>query len=151
MLDKANTISSIGRNEVGQLGDGTTIDKNYFAHVTDRVIKDFDTGENFVIGIDRANTAIYAWGRNDVGQLGDGTTIDKSSLTLVNSSSWTIISAGQSHVAGVTVANTLYVWGRNQFGQLGDGTTVNKSSPVQITTYKYITDIYAGGKSTYKR
>ena len=151
ILDKANTILTIGGNTDGQLGDGTTINRNYLSRITDRLFKDIDSGDNFVVATHRTNGSIYSWGNNQFGQLGDGTTISKSTPTLANTSSWTIISVGGSHVAGVTSTNTLFTWGGNQFGQLGDGTTVNKSSPTQITTYKFITNIHTGENFTLKR
>ena len=71
-----------GDNEVGQLGDGSTVDRlEPSAVVGGFLFTSLDAGYRHTCG--RATTgALYCWGAN-LGQLGDGTTTNRSVPTKV--------------------------------------------------------------------
>ena len=126
-------LFSWGRNQYGQLGDGTTVNKSTPVQIGSSSWIAVSTGSLHALAI-RSGGTLFSWGRNNYGQLGDSTTVNKSSPVQIGSSSWTTISAYGTVSTGIS-NNNLFVWGFNGTGfrlGLGDGTTTNRSSPVQI-------------------
>jgi hypothetical protein len=120
-----------GANSSGQLGDGTTIDRNsapvrvagglHFSSLT--------AGNLFTCGLATDGFA-YCWGSNSFGQLGIGGSASRTMPTRVSGNiPFATIVAGQNHVCGSTSSGATYCWGFNQTGQLGDGSTINRSTP----------------------
>ena len=124
-----------GRNDYGELGDNTTVDKSSPVTVVGGITNWslVSAGSYHSLGVTDAGVA-YAWGRNNYGQLGDDTTAGRSSpVTVVGDiTNCSLVSAGYDYSIGVTDAGIAYAWGRNQFGNLGDNTTVSKSSPITV-------------------
>jgi alpha-tubulin suppressor-like RCC1 family protein len=123
-----------GRNDLGQLGDNTTVNKSSPVSVvggfTDWV--QVSAGRH-TVGL-RANGTAWAWGYNPAGQLGDNTTVNKSSPVSVvgGFTDWVQVSAGAYHNIGIRTNGTAWAWGEGASGKLGDNTVVNKSSPVSV-------------------
>ncbi|MFY4717281.1 DUF7507 domain-containing protein [Streptomyces sp. LaBMicrA B280] len=126
-----------GKNNDGQLGDGTTTDR------TTPVAVDLPAGTTVTaisagIAHGLALTSdghVLAWGNNDFGQLGDGSTTERltpEAVHLPAGTTVTAISAGAYHSLAVTSDGHVLAWGYNLFGQLGDGTTTNRSTPVEV-------------------
>jgi alpha-tubulin suppressor-like RCC1 family protein len=144
-ITTANTLYVWGGNAVGQLGDGTTLNKSTAFKIgatsNPSILSwsSISAGGSHTAAITTANTA-YIWGLGTSGQLGDTTVVSKSSPVFVSAynpdlnaySSWTVVTAGSSHTAAITTTGKLYTWGGNANGQIGDGTTINKLSAVQI-------------------
>jgi alpha-tubulin suppressor-like RCC1 family protein len=128
---------SWGANDVGQLGNNTSISSSSPVFVsggfTDWTQVSAHPVGNIVLAI-RADGTAWAWGPNSVGQLGDNSTTNKSSPVLVAGgyTDWAQVSAGSSHGLGVRSDGTAWAWGAANYGRLGDDTTVSKSSPVSI-------------------
>ncbi|MFA5794636.1 MAG: hypothetical protein WC980_06170 [Candidatus Brocadiia bacterium] len=77
-LKSDGTLWGWGGNSSGQLGDGTTIDKNIPTRIgTDINWQAIATGNSHSLGLKNDGT-LWAWGRNYYGELGDGTTTDRS-------------------------------------------------------------------------
>jgi len=129
------TIWTWGRNNFGQLGDGTAVDKsspvsvvggfNDWIHI--------NAGPTQGLGI-RANGTAWAWGNNTSGKLGDGTVVSTSSPVSVigGFTDWCQLAGANNHSIGLRSNGTVWAWGLNVNGELGDGTLVGKSSPVSV-------------------
>ncbi len=142
---KANgTLWAWGRNNYGQLGDGTTIDKNVPIQIgTDSDWKIISPGSQHTFAI-KTNGTLWAWGYNSNGQLGDGTTSSKSTPAQIGTATdWINAVAGARHSLGLKSNGSLWTWGSNYIGQLGDGTTIGTYIPKQLGTATYWRSIYA--------
>jgi PKD repeat protein len=132
-INPGGTPYAWGHNDQGQLGNGTTDDKE----IPYRVGADSDwmsvyAGWKHSIAL-KNNGTLWAWGDNDYGQLGDGTTTDRLSPVQIGSDTdWVAVAAGGAHNLALKSDGTLWAWGLNSNGQIGDGTTTTRLSPVQI-------------------
>ena len=150
-LKNDGSLSAWGKNNLGQLGDGTTnaslnpkqIGTGYKAIAAG---KGPDTA--FTLAI-KTDGSLWAWGNNTHGQLGDGTTTESLSPTQIGSATgYLAVAAGYYHSVALKSDGSLWAWGRNDHGQLGDGTTTNSSIPKQIGTDTSYRAIAAGESHT---
>ncbi|MFN8490070.1 MAG: CARDB domain-containing protein [Caldilineaceae bacterium] len=129
-------VTCTGDNAVGQLGDGTTENKNTPVDVTglNSGVTAITAGATHTCAI-ITNGGIKCWGSANDGQLGNdvlgnkNTPVDVSGLT----TGVTDITAGGAHTCAVTMAGGVKCWGANGVGQLGDGTQSNKNAPVAVS------------------
>ncbi|MDO8804270.1 MAG: hypothetical protein Q7R35_07555 [Elusimicrobiota bacterium] len=113
-LKTDGTLWAWGYNGIGQLGDGTTVDK--FAPVqigTHKKWISIAAGAYHTIAL-KADGTLWAWGNNDAGQLGDATTANKSKPIRVGTDNkWISIAAGVRHTIALKSDGTLWAWGSN--------------------------------------
>ncbi len=128
------TLWAWGRNNYGQLGDGSTVDRATPIQISlINTVKAVSCGLNHTLAL-KADGTVWAWGYNNYGQLGNGETINRgapvpvSGLTSVKQ----VISVSNAYSVALKEDGTVWAWGLNSNGQLGDGTTVSKSTPVQV-------------------
>ncbi|MBI3563523.1 MAG: hypothetical protein HY080_17600 [Gammaproteobacteria bacterium] len=133
------TLRAWGKNDLGQLGDGTFNNRNLPVQIgSDTHWLFVAAGSNHSLAINIINLPIYistlwGWGDNAVGQLGDGTSNSYNQPTQIDSyTGWQSIAAAGNHSIGSGPG--LLGWGDNSFGQLGDNTTTNRSSPTPISS-----------------
>ena len=128
------TIWAWGCNDIGQLGDGTTLDKSSPVSVIGGFTDwcQLSTKSQLNIAL-KSNGTIWTWGSNSSGQLGDGTIANKSSpVSIIGGfTDWNSISAGGSHALATKTNGTLWAWGSGANGRLGNG-TANRCSPVSV-------------------
>jgi alpha-tubulin suppressor-like RCC1 family protein len=135
-FDETRKVWCWGRNDHGQLGDGSNTNRN----VPTVAVMPSAPDELYVGGDHNCTMAFslkifYCWGRNDQGQLGLGTTADRNQPTVMTFFSGSTKPSPSpvgfgGHHACVSQGGTTYCWGANGFGQLGDGSTTSRSIPV---------------------
>jgi alpha-tubulin suppressor-like RCC1 family protein len=114
-----------GRNDVGQLGDDSVIQKNTPVDVQDRstAVAISAGGLHTCALLDDGSAR--CWGNNPTGQLGDGTTAQRHTPTPVIGGGGSVtgrgIAAGNSHTCAVRANSIVSCWGANAFGALGNG------------------------------
>jgi len=138
ILDNGS-VSCWGSNSYGQLGDGTTSDRNVPTPTSTlgegRTATQISAGNNHVCAI-LNDGSVSCWGNNWYGQLGDGTggnystdefhrnkPTQTSSLGIDRSA--IAISAGDGNTCVILDDGSVSCWGTNWAGQLGIGTTGN--------------------------
>lgn len=149
------TVSCWGKNDFGQLGDGTS---GSSAFRTSPVKVQGVAGATAIGAGGYTSCALLVggsvrcWGLNSFGQVGDGTLGSGMNRTtavpVVGLGDATSLAVGSSHVCAVVSAGAVHCWGANTFGQLGDGTTDNRASPVQLRGRTAVASISAGGGHT---
>jgi alpha-tubulin suppressor-like RCC1 family protein len=118
-----------GKNNLGQLGDGTTIDHPSPVLVQGGVsFTQASAGYLHSCGVALGGTT-YCWGTNFGGELGDGTTTSRSTPGLVHGGLTLVhLSAGFYGTCGVTDSGAAYCWGGHGL-QEGNGSS---RSPVLV-------------------
>lgn len=124
-----------GRNDYGELGDGTTVDRYLPTAVNDSgtSYRAISAGGNHTCGRTSAGQA-KCWGYNGSGQIGNGTTNTRLSPTAVDglASGVTQIAAGSDHSCALRGSSQMKCWSYNSYYQLGDGTTTTRTLPVDV-------------------
>ena len=155
-LTTSGRLFTWGRNDHGQLGDGSRTDRHKPVAVRLPAgvrIKAARAGNGFTLALTTTGR-VLAWGWNFAGQLGNGTTRDRllpTAVRLPGGVTVTSISAGDNSPMALTSAGRVLTWGGNRFGQLGDGTTRDRHVPgyVRLPRHARITSIAAGSAMGY--
>ena len=112
-----------GRNDAGQLGDGTREDKAKPVKIMDGIIQ-VSLGARHGAAVDRDH-CLWMWGENTFGQLGTGKRRDELRPVPVKRDVRKV-SLGDSHTGIITCDGRLWMTGYNgKYGSLGDGKTEN--------------------------
>jgi len=144
-----------GRNQLGQLGDGSTA-----PHWVAEPVHGLASGVSLIaVGARHAcalisDGTVRCWGDNSDGQLGNNSTMGSEVPVTVlgglNNVGW--ITAGDAHTCAVTVTGAAYCWGKNAAGQLGNGGVNQQSTPVLVSGFGAgISTMDAGGNHTCAR
>ena len=128
-IDENGSLYMWGRNDYGQLGNGTKEDSSVPIKIMENV-KSVSLGEYHSAAITE-DGSLYMWGDNEYGQLGNGTYKDSSTPIKIMDNVKSV-SLGACHSAAITEDGSLYMWGGNSDGQLGNGTTEGSSTPIKI-------------------
>ncbi|WP_170157263.1 right-handed parallel beta-helix repeat-containing protein [Roseimicrobium gellanilyticum] len=121
-LKSDGTVWAWGYNASGQLGDGTTTQRNAPVQVsglTDIVAIATGTWHSMAL---KEDGTVYIWGDNSHGQLDDGTTTPRSTPLAVPGLSGVVnIGAGGVHSFALKEDGSLWIKGHTAHQQLGDG------------------------------
>ncbi|MEV4252004.1 Ig-like domain repeat protein [Spirillospora sp. NPDC049652] len=136
-LTSDGRVLAWGRNNYGQLGDGTATQRTIpiEVHLPSGVtVSQISAGHTHSLAL-TSDGRVLAWGQNNVGQLGDGTTTNRYSpvdVHLPPGAIVTQVSGGSQHSLARTSDGRALAWGNNNSGQLGDETTTHRHSPVEV-------------------
>lgn len=113
-----------GKNDYGQLGDGT-----HHRRILPTQVTGLESGVQ-AVAVGGSHTcalmvggAVLCWGRNTFGQLGDASFTDRLVPTPVSGlgSGVQAIAGGNSFNCALSSSNAVLCWGSNLLGQLGSG------------------------------
>lgn len=140
------TVWCWGRNESGEIGNGTTSPS---VPAAAQVIEgaamplagmvEVVAGGSFACARDGSG-GVWCWGYNGNGRLGDGTTTSRSTaapvLVAMGGAAFTGATglAAGDEIACALKGGAAWCWGRNDRGELGDGTKTDHLVPVMIAS-----------------
>ena len=132
VVKKDGSLWTWGRNDCGQLGDGTHTNQSNPVKILEDVIQ-VSLGARHGAAVDRKHN-LWTWGENSFGQLGRGNCKDAAEPIKV-ADNVKKVSLGYSHTGYLTIDNQLWMAGFNgKYGSLGDGRIENRDRPVLIGT-----------------
>ena len=133
-LKNDGSLWASGRNNYGQLGDNTIVDKHVFTKIANPADKWTAVAAGYYHSLAiKDDKTLWAWGHNNYGQLGDNTTADKHVPTQENAGDkdWAFVAAGYNHSLALKDDGSLFGWGINNYAQIGDGSRTNRHIPTQ--------------------
>lgn len=132
-VDQSNNVWSWGRNNFGQIGDGTNQDRATpikLSTITN--VSQIAAGKTHSLAINKSGD-LFSWGFNAFGGLGDGTIENRPApKKIANVPQMKQVAAGDTFSLGLSHDNVLYAWGYNRYGQLGNGTLEDAVKPHKI-------------------
>jgi alpha-tubulin suppressor-like RCC1 family protein len=135
-----------GKNEFGQLGDGTTGLRLIPIRVPfEGQFVSIAAGAAHTCAITVSGEA-WCWGRNNLGQLGSGGSAQSPTPRIVTSGQqFSTVAAGGFFTCARGRDSTVSCWGANNEGQLGDGTIANRTVPARVSGLSRVSSLSAGG------
>jgi alpha-tubulin suppressor-like RCC1 family protein len=128
------TVRAWGNNDIGQLGNGSTVD-SYVPVQVSGLSNVKALSSNYGSAFASLNDGtVRAWGYNALGQLGNGSTVNSSvPVQVTGLTSVAALYSDYYSTYALLTDGTARSWGYNASGQLGNGNTTNSSIPVSIT------------------
>ncbi|MBU6227748.1 MAG: hypothetical protein KGQ43_09195, partial [Acidobacteria bacterium] len=167
-MEVLNTVYCSGKNDKGQLGDGTNTNRSYLKQISSDSkimnVQQIAVGASHACAVAGTMSSspgqgtLYCWGDNQYGQLGDGTANNSNLPVAVSSgggftnTSVKAVIAGDNHTCAIQTVSSvdrMFCWGRNNKGQLGDGTTTNSNVPTALASPFNTAGVQNGGSYQY--
>ena len=145
MIKNDGSLWMSGRNQSGQLGDGTTTNTSKWKKVMTGVR--YVSAGGWHTAIIKNDDSLWMCGQAQAGRLGneeEGTVSQATPVKIMTNVA--SVSAGTWHTAILKNDGSLWMCGSNGYGKLGDGTTTSKATPVKIMTD--VKKVYCGSENT---
>lgn len=141
------TVWAWGDNTWGQLGDGTTTNRNSAVQIASLTgARELTLGHRSAFAI-KADGTVWAWGDNAGGNLGDGTwTAQHSPIAIPALDGARKIAAGEYHCVAVMANGAVMSWGNNTVGQIGRGG--GWQTPGAVVSSAGAREVWAGWQSS---
>ena len=146
VLRQDGSVWATGRNEFGQLGDGSNVNRNNFVRVMLGGAADVTAGRSHSVVL-MQDGSVWATGCNEHGQLGDGSRVDRILYKRVVSHGVKAVAAGRQHTMMLKHDGSVWGAGYNFYGQLGDGSTDDTNHFVEVVS-EGASAVAAGGLHT---
>lgn len=139
ILKEDGTVWTTGKNDKGQLGNGTTIDSNIPVQVKINEttyldnVKKISAGRNSGIAL-RMDGTVWMWGYNEEIELVSGVKSSVYAIRVVGPNGVGYleniidVELGFFEMGAITPTGELYMWGRRNCGIMGDGTRPSSST-----------------------
>jgi alpha-tubulin suppressor-like RCC1 family protein len=148
-------VAAWGRNTNGEVGDGTTTQRNIPVAVStgvgsalySKTVVAIACGGNRTLALCSDNTLV-AWGQNWLGNSGGGSSsipvaVQRTSPSALSTAEKIAqISIGLNHCLVRCLDGSLYAWGDNSTGAVGDNSTTNRSFPVAVNITNGVSSLY---------
>jgi alpha-tubulin suppressor-like RCC1 family protein/DNA-binding SARP family transcriptional activator len=128
-----------GRNDEGQLGNGTVRDARFAARAASRDGPQLNFIQVTTSGMHgcglTASSIAYCWGQNSEGQLGTPSLPGSAvPVQVAGDARFRALAAGSYHTCGIALDHSIYCWGWNNYGQLGNPSVNGRAStPVRVS------------------
>ena len=138
-IKRDGTVWAWGKNDSGQLGDGTVLDE--YAYVFNPVqAQGLDSVVAVAAGVSsslalKSDGTVWAWGSGSASSI---------PVQVQGLDSVVAVAAGALHNMALRNDGTVWTWGQNSYGQLGDGSTTARSAPAQVQGLDLVVAITAG-------
>lgn len=151
VLDEAKKVWCTGKNDHGQLGDGSTADQNELAEV-----RGIDDMSGIAVGLFDTTCAwnddgaLYCWGSNEHGVLADDDLeLSATPVEIKEVPPVVDVTVGAFHACALTENADVYCWGNHAGGQLGIGDGDQKiTTPTRVESLEDVEKVRAGGEHT---
>ncbi len=151
-LTSIGGVECWGANWSGQLGDGTTLQRNNPVSVSGLTsgVTALAAGGSHTCAV-TSDGGVKCWGAYFSGLISGGPIFQSSLPVDVNGLTDEVfaIGAGNNHTCLVTVNGGIKCWGDNTYGQLGDGTSVWHSIPIDVREMEIGVTAMAAGSTGY--
>lgn len=157
VLHADGTVSAFGENRYGQLGDGTTENRDMPVKPAVSNIVQIASGASFSLAVD-SEGRVWSWGQNSNGQLGLGTQEHTSTPTQINfDEPIEAVVAGKGHALAVARSGAVYGWGLNFSSQIGNYDRDNELpdwpkyvlSPKKLPWFSDAVAVWANGNQSF--
>ncbi|WP_176444885.1 RCC1 domain-containing protein [Paenibacillus herberti] len=148
-LKKDGTVWSWGRNNVGQLGDGLSIDRFEPSKINglENIIA-LSGKVDHTLAVTKEGQ-VWAWGYNPDGRIDGRDEVHPTPVLIQGLDDIVSVSAGGSFSLALDKHGTVWSWGSNLYGQLGNGNGNGNGEdnplPRKIISIHDIVQIEAGG------
>jgi hypothetical protein len=137
-LSSSGELYTWGENGSGQLGDGTTTDRDDLTYPTFYDVSAIAAGNEYAMAVSEGQ--LYTWGRNDFGQLGTGdvTPANEPVACSITATPEAIV-AGNDHSFMRMAGGQWYTWGKNDASQLGGAFSADDylATPTTLTGHDW--------------